>query len=423
MKLTQRGNRFYLVKRVPDRFSSVEPRKQIWVSLKTDSRSEAKARAHAAVRDLENQWLAKLNGECCDIRRYEALTSISTSRGFPYLPADEVARQTLDEILRRVSVAQENRTVAAAVLGAEKKPAYKLSSLVDLYVQLVAAEIKDKGRDQKRIWLNTLNRSFNRLIAVIGDKDISDLSRDDALTYRNHWVQRIEEEGIAAKTANRELTAIGGVFSKLYKLTGIGDPALFRNLAFASKRNYRPPYNESFIRESILPSLNAEILNDDASDILRILINTGMRPSEVTGLAAEDMYLDEEIPYLSIRPRAGRELKSQTSIRDIPLVGIAFDAAKRHPTGFTRYLEKTGTLSQTINKFLRANDLCPSPKHSVYSFRHGFQDRLTAAEAPDRIQADLMGHRYVRERYGMGPSLTQKAEWLGKVGFYADDTR
>ena len=422
MKLTQRGARFYLVKRVPDRFSSVEPRKQVWVSLKTDSRSEAKARAHDAIRDLENQWAAKLNGECCDIRRYEALTSISTSRGFPYLPADEVARQTLDEILRRVSAAQENQTVAAAVLGAETKPVHKLSSIVDLYVQLMAAETKEKGRDQRRIWFNTLNRSFNRLISVIGDKDITDLSRDDALSYRNHWVQRIEGEGIAAKTANREMTAIGGVFSKLYKLKGIGDPALFRNLAFASKRNYRPPYGESYIRDSILPSLNARILNNDASDILRILINTGMRPSEVTGLAAEDIYLEEEIPYLAIRPRERRELKSQTSIRDIPLVGIALDAAKRHPEGFTRYQDKTGTLGQTINKFLKANGLCPTAKHSVYSFRHGFQDRLTAAEAPDRIQADLMGHRYVRERYGCGPSLSQKAEWLSKVGFFDEDT-
>jgi hypothetical protein len=99
------------------------------------------------------------------------------------------------------------------------------------------------------------------------------------------------------------------------------------------------------------------------------------------------------------------------------LVGIALEAAKRHPDGFSRYSNRTGTLSQTINKFLRVNKLQPTSDHTVYSFRHGFQDRLTAVEAPDRIQADLMGHRYVRERYGAGPSLAQKAEWLSRVGF------
>jgi len=131
----------YLIKRVPDRFSSIEPRRQVWVSLKTDSKSEAKARAIEAIHDLEKQWTAKLKGEGSNIGRYEALTNISTSRDFPYLPADQIAQQTLDEILRRVAVAQENETVAAAVLCAEKKPAYKLSSLVELDVQLVAVEV------------------------------------------------------------------------------------------------------------------------------------------------------------------------------------------------------------------------------------------------------------------------------------------
>jgi integrase len=43
------------------------------------------------------------------------------------------------------------------------------------------------------------------------------------------------------------------------------------------------------------------ILNEDATDILQILINTGMRPSEVTGLAADDVILNAEIPYVVAR--------------------------------------------------------------------------------------------------------------------------
>lgn len=77
----------------------------------------------------------------------------------------------------------------------------------------------------------------------------------------------------------------------------------------------------------------------------------------MTGLAANDICLDAPVPYVSIRPREGRELKTLTSIRDIPLVGIALDAARRHPEGFERYLNKTGTLSQTIIKPLKAKNL------------------------------------------------------------------
>lgn len=418
MNIAQRGSIFYLVKRVPVAFAHVDGRSHVWVSLRTDSRREAERRAVDAIRDLENQWISKSRGQVADVQRFEALSSLSANRGFPYLPANEVAGLELLDLLRRITTAQEGKVVANAVLGGEPIPRYRLSEVIGIYIELVAVEVKDKSPDQRRVWENTLKRSIGRLMCVVGDKFIDDLSRQDVLMYRSHWSDRIREEGLSATSANRELTAVAGVFSKLYKLKGLGDPALFRNLAFSSKKKRRPPYDQGFIRDRILPELVKSSLNEDAADILKILINTGMRPSEVTGLAAGDIYLDAPIPYLAIRPREGRELKTQTSIRDIPLVGIALDAASRHPDGFERYLNKTATLSQTIKKFLKAKNLRPTRDHCLYSFRHSFQDRLTAVEAPDRMQADLMGHRYIRERYGVGPSLEQKAKWLAKISYF-----
>ena len=418
MKLTRRGAKFTAVKRVPKRFCGVEPRRQVWIALGTDSPREAKVRAMAAIQDLERQWTIALQNPGTSIERYEALNEIASARGFAYAPAEEVARLTIDELLRRVAAAQESLPVAKAVLGGEPRPKHRLSSLADLYMGLVAVEIKDKSRDQRRIWENSLKRATGRLIKILGDKTVEDLNREDALAFRNHWVQRIHEEGVSANSANRELATISGLFSTLYKLKGLGNPDLFKNLAFSNPRNRRPPYEEAYIRDYILPALSRGELNQEAADICRILINTGMRPSEVTGLASEDINLECEVPHLCIRPRPGRELKTQTSIRDQPLVGIALEAAKRHPGGFARYADQSGALSQIVNKFLKTRNLRPTPNHSVYSFRHGFQDRLTAVEAPDRIQADLMGHRYVRERYGTGPSLAQKADWLSRIGFF-----
>ncbi|MCX5495752.1 hypothetical protein OSH11_13645 [Kaistia dalseonensis] len=51
----------------------------------------------------------------------------------------------------------------------------------------------------------------------------------------------------------------------------------------------------------------------------------------------------------------------------------------------------------------------------IRSIRHSFQDRLTAADMPDRLQADLMGHKFNRPRYGEGPTLEHKLEWLKRV--------
>jgi hypothetical protein len=34
---------------------------------------------------------------------------------------------------------------------------------------------------------------------------------------------------------------------------------------------------------------------------------------------------------------------------------------------------------------------------------------------PDRIQADLMGHKFGRPRYGDGATLAHKLEWMQKI--------
>lgn len=82
---------------------------------------------------------------------------------------------------------------------------------------------------------------------------------------------------------------------------------------------------------------------------------------------------------------------------------------------FTDYHDKPDSLSSAMNKYLNENGLLPSDKHTLYSLRHSFQDRLLTANAPDRVQADLMGHKFHRLYYGDGSSLKQKLEWLKKV--------
>lgn len=77
------------------------------------------------------------------------------------------------------------------------------------------------------------------------------------------------------------------------------------------------------------------------------------------------------------------------------------------PAGFPRYSDSSASLSATVNKFLRANDLMETPKHTLYGLRHSFEDRMLAANVDERIRRDLMGHALERERYGKGASLEQ----------------
>ena len=66
------------------------------------------------------------------------------------------------------------------------------------------------------------------------------------------------------------------------------------------------------------------------------------------------------------------------------------------------------------NKYLRENDLKPTPDHSLYSLRHTFKDRLRDAGAQEEVIDELMGHKKSGPKYGRGHILESKLKWLEK---------
>lgn len=150
--------------------------------------------------------------------------------------------------------------------------------------------------------------------------------------------------------------------------------------------------------------------------MLKVVADTGLRLSEVCNLLPERIHLAGKVPFVEIRAD-GRKLKTPDSERDIPLVGVALDALKRHPNGFPRYRDKSASLSAVVNKVLDQKGLLPTDKHSLYSLRHTFEDRLTAIETPEKVVSSLMGHKWIRPKYGVGPSLALKHKWLSRIAY------
>ncbi|MBO9419194.1 hypothetical protein J7481_06780 [Labrenzia sp. R4_2] len=50
--------------------------------------------------------------------------------------------------------------------------------------------------------------------------------------------------------------------------------------------------------------------------------------------------------------------------------------------------------------------------------RHTFQDGLTALDVPDRMQTELMGHKFDRPIYGTDPTLEHKKTVVEKLPFF-----
>lgn len=134
----------------------------------------------------------------------------------------------------------------------------------------------------------------------------------------------------------------------------------FRNLSFKETVKAEvPPFENDWVRSKILVPGALDGIKDQARLIVYALFETGCRPSELANLREEDIFLDADAPYISIRPRRGREIKTASSIRDIPLVGVSLDAMKRAPKGFPHYRDRNDLLSQSLMSTFRKRGLLP----------------------------------------------------------------
>ena len=87
MSVVLRSGTYYLRKRIPARFFTIDPRKEIWVSLKTDSKSSAQEKAKLLWVTLLDAWEARLQGNSEDAaERFEAVHDIARSKGLRYGP-------------------------------------------------------------------------------------------------------------------------------------------------------------------------------------------------------------------------------------------------------------------------------------------------------------------------------------------------
>ncbi len=421
-RVSLRGSVYYYIRRVPTHLTALDTRTIVRISLHTDDLAQAQKAAIVAERELQTLWMSLGAQDDAEAwTRYHAAMERARLEGFVYRTAAEVSEQHLGEILRRMESLAErepDRPAAFAVAGGESRPGISLTAALKLFKGYVASELVGKRDDQIRRWTGARDLAVSELIACIGeDKFIALLTRDDARKFRDMWLARIRDEGYGRNAMNKQISHLSRILHVVSEELKLELEPIFTGLSVKERKKTRPPFTRAFVEEEILAQGALSGLNLDARVALLVCAETGMGAEEVTSLREETIHLDAEIPYVEVVAREGAEQKTEYRPRQIPLVGVALAAMKLRPAGIERYYDKNASLSAVINKFMRDNDLLPSAKHTLYSFRHSFQDRLTVVEAPDRIQAELMGHKYVREKYGAGPDLAQKRRWLAKIAY------
>lgn len=426
----KRKGYWHLVRRVPAAMRHLDTRSFVRITtgirIVDDPRGIRAARVVAELNaQLEQDWSDLAAGrQPGHARRYDQARSRAASYGVQYAPATDVALEPLTEVLRRLEALERGKDGGAdpkaveAVLGGVEPPPLMLSGLVDAFEMEQAAALKSYSPDQVRKWRNPKKREIENLIGVIGDKRLIDLTRADALAFRDWWRDRVLAGEVAIGSANKGVGHVAKMLRTIEdaRRIGISLEAFAKLRLEGEEAGQRTAFDPKFVQDVILADGALDGLNDEARRVVYVVADTGLRLSEVVNLLPHHIHLDADVPHVEIVAE-GRKLKTRHSARKMPLVGCALAAMKLQPEGFPRYRDKAAGLSALVNKALDTRKMRPTPRHSLYSLRHTFEDRLTALDPPDKIIAVLMGHKHARPKYGAGPTLEHLKGWLDRIAF------
>ncbi len=438
--LFKRGGNFYYERRIPKEYSEFDQRRYVKKSLKTSSLEVAIARRNSMI-EADDLFWASISSAADGIssssiqaektkaalKRYEGAKRRAMAKGFLYTPNEDLLSQTdITDLVRRLDTLPGHvvpkRDDAEAILGIVQKPSVTITQAHELYCDKIEmAELIGKSEAQKTSWRKIKKRSVSNFVDMHGDMPMDKITRDEARKFYNWWGERLlpkgNKKGLSPNTANRDLGNLRKLYRKYWEYEGDEERLNpFRNLNFVERQGEDVPHFENdWVREHILNPEVFTALNRQAILIIYSLIETGCRPSEISNILPENIIVDHDVPHLRIRKQGNRQLKTTSSIRDIPLVGVSLIAMRNALEGFVKYHDKGNLLSVSLLKAFRRRSLFPTENHRIYSFRHSFEKRMLEGGLDYDLRCLLMGHKNTRPQYGDGGSLEYRRDELMKI--------
>lgn len=265
-----------------------------------------------------------------------------------------------------------------------------------------------KGTGRSKTFFQGAHRSIEYLKNAGGDKPINNMHPSDASVFRDH----LFDKGMSSASVKRVFASVKSIINLAMREHGLNCTNVFAGAFIpddaASAKRLPIPI-------AVIKSIQEECraINDGNRWLIALISDTGMRLSEAAGLHVNDIHLDEDIPYVDLKPHPWRPLKTKGSKRHIPLIGSSIWAAKQivdanNAFAFPRYVKRdevnANSASAAINKWLkpRVPEGCV-----IHSFRHSLRDRLRAVECPSDIVDAIGGWATsgIGQKYGTGYSL------------------
>ena len=369
-----KGDTYYFNRRVPKDIQSYYSSSRIVICLKTSRRESALRAARSIAQRLEDYWTSL------------RLANID-------IPAFHLLRRDPKD------VSQNNCETLSQALG--------------LYLRL-------KGVNKDKTFRRGAERNIQSVIDVLGDRPLDEYSSSDAAMYRDYLLKR----GLNTASVKRNFSTIRSIINLTIQEHGLD----CRN---AFSKVYLPELDDVKQRKPIpiedIRQIQKDCVSydDEARWLVSLISDTGMRLSEAAGLHVDDINLDDDVPYIDLKPHPWRRLKTKGSQRQIPLVGASLWAARRirsntnnSPYTFPKYTSNKGTnansASAALNKWLKSR----VPEGCViHSFRHSLRDRLRDVQCPSDMIDQIGGWSTlgIGQGYGDGYDLMMLENWINRI--------
>lgn len=387
------------------------------------SEGEALVREHAMLMIEFDQRVAeakakmlKLSGES-PRRKWDRLLGEAATMAAGVSGFDDEAekRSLLAEDLQRVGA--DPMLVLAAAAPNNTPPSVTLLDAKNDYLKL------NIGSDKKgQLLVDRVTRRVAKFWGPLDQIALDSLPKERARSLLDAMLADTKDDGspLSPSTVKREVRCLSAMIN-----VGLSEHDLQATVTNPFKGIQMPKDIEARSSEARLPLPEDVVsgmrrrLKENAKSpvqghLWELLVETGCRLAEVTGLTLDDVRLDATVPHIDIRPNAIRQLKTKASVRRVPLVGSALVAAKdavKARSGaagseplFPTYAKPRGadSASQALMKHMRC--LTGNKKHTVHSCRHRMKDRLRLAGVQHVVQGMILGHALggVGEDYG-GP--------------------
>ena len=420
--LRRRGQWWHYYRNRPKRYADVEARPVITFALRTTSISEAKLRAAEISYDLEQRWEEtrrrgiSLSSQSENIR-HTAAVETTRAHGFIPKPTNHLSDTDLLERLRIMISSPMPTDEKKAVLGLVEPPKLSLSDAFERFWAHIEDEWAKHSHDQRRGKRNVYLKSIRHFEEAVGAIPLYDIRREHAMSFRTWWMARKTENNLKSYTANREIGCLRRLLNTSNDIDGRDEKNPFDRVKLKEEKTVsRAPVTTEQIQKEILAPGKLDGLHTDFQLLIKLVINTGMRPVEAIGLELGDIFLEVDVPHVHIRENSIRVLKTVHSDRKIPLVGVSLDAAiSLHAQGgWGKRAGKNMYSTSIINRYFKENKIFSGEKQSFYSLRHRFSDQLVQMQVIDRIQSQLIGHAFKRPIYGKGASLEMLRDIIAK---------